>query len=185
MTKSLGDAFSPHSFPVFCRRLGDRTTDIVTYGKCHIKILIWILMVKKVVAGTKFIQRPIRKKSVRGLVHLKMNLIPNRMVDTYNEHEHASPYWRKKEQYDRDGQAFDEALPKIQANTSIFSLWHRIIMEHLAVLGMVLNGMARKNLLTQPQIFEERSPRLFVHEPTMNLMLDKRHQNNHRRKPAS
>lgn len=147
MTKSLGDAFSPHSFPVFCRRLGDRTTDIVTYGKCHIKILIWILMVKKVVAGTKFIQRPIREKSVRGLVHLKMNLIPNRMVDTNDEHEHASPYWRKKEQYDRDGQAFDEALPKIQANTSIFSLWHRIIMEHLAVLGMVLNGMACENLL--------------------------------------
>ena len=70
-------------------------------------------MVKKVVAGTKFIQRPIREKSVRWLVHLKMNLIPNRMVDTYNEHEHASPYWRKKEQYDCDGQAFYEALPKI------------------------------------------------------------------------
>ena len=118
-------------------------------------------------------------------MHLEVNLIPNSMVNTNDEHEHASPYWRKKEQYDRDGQAFDEALPKIQADTSIFSLWHRIIMEHLAVLGMVLNGMARKNLLPKSQIFEERCPRLFVHKPTMNLMLNKGHQNNHRRKPAS
>ena len=52
---SLGDAFSPHSFPIFCRRLSDRTTDIITYGKRYIEILIWILMVKKMVAGTKFI----------------------------------------------------------------------------------------------------------------------------------
>ncbi len=70
-------------------------------------------MVKKVVAGTKFIQRPIREKSVRGLVHLKMNLIPNCMVDTNNEHEHASTYWRKEEQYDGNGQTLNEALPEI------------------------------------------------------------------------
>ncbi len=55
MTRSLGDAFSPHSFPIFCRRLGDRTTDIITYGKCHIKILIWIFMVKKMVPSTELI----------------------------------------------------------------------------------------------------------------------------------
>ncbi|MDO7682722.1 MAG: hypothetical protein MUQ52_09585, partial [Pirellulales bacterium] len=55
MKGSLGDAFSPHSFPIFCRRLGDRTTDIVTYGKRHIKILIGILMVKEVVTGTELI----------------------------------------------------------------------------------------------------------------------------------
>ncbi len=80
-------------------------------------------------------------------MHLEVNLIPNSMVNTNDEHEHASPYWRKKEQYERDGQAFYETLPKVQADTSIFSLWHWIIMEHLPVLGMVFNSMARKNLL--------------------------------------
>ena len=58
-------------------------------------------------------------------------------------------------------------------------------MEHLAILSMVLNGMARKNLLPQFEILEERCPRLFVHESAMNLMFNERHQHNHRREPAS
>ena len=58
-------------------------------------------------------------------------------------------------------------------------------MEHLAILSMVLNGMARKNLLPKPKVLKKRGPGLFVHKSAMNLMLDERHQNNHRREPSS
>ena len=58
-------------------------------------------------------------------------------------------------------------------------------MEYLAILRVVFNSVARKNLLPQFEIFEERCPRLFVHESAMNLMFNERHQYNHRREPAS
>ena len=53
-------------------------------------------------ASAEFVQPPIRKKSVGRLVHFEMNLVPDRMVNSHYEHEHASSYRGKKEQYDRN-----------------------------------------------------------------------------------
>ena len=65
------------------------------------------------VTGTKLIQRPIREESLRWLMHFKVYLIPDRMMNGYNEHEHASTYERKEGQNYRDWQPLNETLPEI------------------------------------------------------------------------
>jgi hypothetical protein len=46
-------------------------------------------------------------------MHFKVYLIPDRMMNGYNEHEHASTYERKEGQNYRDWQPLNETLPEI------------------------------------------------------------------------
>lgn len=133
---------------------------------------------------TKLIEPPVRKKSSSRLMHFQMNLIPDRMVNSYDKHKHSGTHWRKPKKYDCNGKAFNEPFPEIQTYTTIFSLWHRVVVKNLSVLRMVLNGMTRKDLFPQLRIFKEGNLRQFVHKLAMNLMFNQGHQNDHRGKPS-
>ena len=141
---SLDNTFSPHVFPVLFGRLRNRPTDEISDREGDVKVFVRIFMVQEVMASAELINPPVRKKPASRLMHFQMDLIPDRMVQSYDKHKHSGSYWGKPKQYDGYGKAFHNSFPKIQTNTTIFTLRHGVIVEHLPVLRVVLNGMAGK-----------------------------------------
>ena len=141
----LGNAFSPHVFPVLFGWLRDRPTDEIADRERYVKIFVRIFVMQEVMASAELINPPVRKKSASRLMHFQMDLIPDRMMQSYDKHKHTGTYGGKPEQYDCYGKSFDNSFPEIQPNSTIFAFRHGLIVEHLPVLRVMLNGMARKD----------------------------------------
>ena len=169
---TLSNTFSPHVLPVLFGWLRNRPTDEISDREGNVKVFVRIFMMQEVMASAELINPPVRKKPASRLMHFQMDLIPNRMVQRYDKHKHSGTYRGKPEQYDCYGKAFHNSFPEIQTNTTIFSFRHGVIVEHLSVLRVVLNGMARKDFFPQLQIFEKSKLWQFVHKFAVNLMLN-------------
>ena len=141
----LGNAFSPHVFPVLFGWLRNRPTDEIADRERYVKVFVRIFVMQEVMASAELINPPVRKKPASRLMHFQMDLIPDRMMQSYDKHKHTGTYGGKPEQYDCYGKSFDNSFPEIQPNTTIFAFRHGLIVEHLPVLRVMLNGMARKD----------------------------------------
>ena len=109
----LGNAFSPHVFPVLFGWLRNRPTDEISDRKRNVKVFVGIFMMQEVMASAELVDPPVLKKPASRLMHFQMDLIPDRMVQSYDKHKHSGTHGGKPEQYDRYRQAFHESFPKI------------------------------------------------------------------------
>jgi hypothetical protein len=57
-------------------------------------------------------------------------------------------------------------------------------VKFLAVLLVMLDGMAREDSIPGPEIAHPKVPRLLVHQAAVDLMLDQRHQHDEHDEPG-
>ena len=88
----LGNAFSPHVFPVLFGWLRNRPTDEISDRKRNVKVFVGIFMMQEVMASAELVDPPVRKKPASRLMHFQMDLIPDRMVQSYDKHKHSGTH---------------------------------------------------------------------------------------------
>ena len=76
--------------------MGNRPAEEITDGEGDVEILVGVFVVQKVMPGHELVGLPVGEESPLRLVHLKVNLIPDRVV----QKDHAGP----------DGRTYEKCL---------------------------------------------------------------------------
>ena len=122
--------------------MGDCATEKVTDGKSHVEVFVGVFVVQEVMASHKLIGSPVCEETLFWLMHLKVNLIPNRVVQS----DYTWPDCRadkkcliarqiarhSKQQAQR--QALEQALPEIEPNAPVFARRQWLVVEVLPIL---------------------------------------------------
>jgi hypothetical protein len=113
-----------------------------------------------------------------------MDQVPDRVVEADDRRKHHRSRDRKRGQHERQRERLDQPLAEVEPDAAVLTVGHRVVVKLLAVLSVVLDGVAREDPLPCPEVPEEGEPRRFVHQAAVHLVLHDRHHHHHHHEPA-
>ncbi len=140
-------------------------------------------MMEIVVSSKELVDRPFTKRSLHRLMHLKVDLIPEPVVQHNSQYKNKRSFPGDKRQQYCHRSGFYRRFVNIEANLFVLPRGDRLIGENLEIVLMMSNGVGFK--IAPKRSSPPAQETLLVHQLTVHLVFYERHQNTGEYKPAA